>query len=151
MNCTRSATTSTTLRFWPSFDEDGAALVEILTARLGLLAPHHHGEEARLVAFFPALRGVVPVHRQSQIGDRGAARRIPKLRRAGQIPDEEDLVQARHQTTSSVAAGCCFGADRTRLRTGMRVVRKRNTCSFNPSCRSNSFIVVGVEELSMTA
>src|SRR4029453_14203326 len=39
----------------PPFPTDGAALVQVLPARLGLLAPHHHGEEARLFALLPTL------------------------------------------------------------------------------------------------
>src|SRR2546425_9538922 len=54
-------------RLQPAFDEDLAALVEVLAARLGLLAPHHDGEEARLFALLPALRAVVSVARHSAI------------------------------------------------------------------------------------
>src|SRR5439155_18557680 len=46
-------------RLQAALDEDLAALVDVLPARLGLLAPHHHREEARLLALLPALGRVV--------------------------------------------------------------------------------------------
>src|SRR6266850_6300438 len=54
-------------RLQPALDEDLAALVEVFTARLGLLTPHHDREEARLFALLPALRAVVAVHRHAEV------------------------------------------------------------------------------------
>src|SRR4029453_2839570 len=70
-----------------SFHQDGAPLVQILPTGLRLLAPHHHGEEARLFPLLAALRGVVSVDGEPGIGHRGTARRIANLRGAGQVPD----------------------------------------------------------------
>src|SRR5215813_2019372 len=138
-------------RLEPPFHHDRAALVEILPAAFGLLSPHHHGEEAHLVALLAALCRVVPVDRQPEVRDRGAARRIPELRRARQIPHQEHLVQARHQALSSTVAGWAFGVPRTRFFGGTRVVMKRSTCSFRRSCRSNSLMVAGSAAHSITA
>src|SRR5205823_13154270 len=136
-------------RLEPALDEDRAALVEILAAGLRLLAPHHHREEARLFALLAPLRGVVAVHRQPHVGHRGTARRVAQLRGPGQVADEEDLVEARHQTTSSSTSGVLAG--RAFFRTGTRVLRKRRTFSLRRSCRSNSFTMEGSAETSNTA
>src|SRR5262245_1372752 len=136
------------------FDHHGASLVQVLTTALRLLSPHHHRKEAGLLTLLSALGRVVAVHGQPQVGHRRAARRIAQLGGTRQVADEEHLVQARHQTTSSTAAtgaGGCFGTDRTRFFGGTRVERKRRTCSFKPSCRSNSLITAGTAEHSMTA
>src|SRR5262249_26726507 len=138
-------------RLEPSLDHDRAALVQELATALGLFAPDDDGHETRVLALLPGLRREVIIDRQPQVRDRGAARRVSKLGGARQVSDEEYLVEARHQTTSPTAAGCCFGADRTRLRGGTRVDRNRSTCSFSPSCRSNSLITAGVAEHSITA
>src|SRR5689334_4992902 len=79
-----------------SLDEDLAALVEVLAARLGLLAPDDDREEASFLPLLAGLSRVVAVHRQPEIRDGGAARRVAQLRWARQVPDEHDLVQARH-------------------------------------------------------
>src|SRR5580765_6361663 len=84
-------------RLQPALDEDLAALVQVLAARLRLLAPHHDGEEARLLAPLARLGAVVAVHRQPQVGHRGAARRVTKLRGTREVSDQQYLVQARHQ------------------------------------------------------
>src|SRR4030088_1896849 len=60
----------------PPLDHDRATLVEVLATALGLLAPHHHREETGLFAFLSALRRVVPVDGQPEVGHRGAARRV---------------------------------------------------------------------------
>src|SRR6266481_5718378 len=93
-------------RLQPPFHHDGTALVEILPAALGLLAPHHHGEEAHLVALLTTLRRVVAIHGQAKIRHGRAARCISKLRGARQVPHQEHFVEARrHQTLSSTVAG----------------------------------------------
>src|SRR5215831_16421168 len=133
-------------------DHDGASLVQVFAAALGLLTPHHDVEEAGIFALLAALRLIPAVHGEPQICDGHPAGRVAQLRCPGQIADQEYLVQAGHQTASSTAAGCCcFGADLTRFLGGTRVDRKRKTCSLSPSCRSNSLIVAGVAEHSMTA
>src|SRR4029453_5783481 len=138
-------------RLEPSLDHDRAALVEVLAAALGLLAPHDHGQEAGLLALLSALGRIVPVDRQPQIGHRSAAGGIPELGSARQVADQEYPVQARHQTTSSTAGVCGLGADRIRLRTGTRVVKCRSTCSFSVSCRSYSLTTAGTALHSITA
>src|SRR5262249_34937546 len=85
----------------PALDQDGAALVEVLAAALRLLAPHHHCKEAGLFALLAALRRVIAVDRQPQIGHGSPAGRVTKLRRFGQVADQEHLVGARHHLTSS--------------------------------------------------
>src|SRR5262245_28286392 len=140
-------------RLQPALDEDLTALVEVLTARLRLLAPHDNGEEARLLPPLTALHGVVAVHREAQIGHSGAAGRVPELRRAGQVADQQNLIEARHQTTSCTTSspfGSAF-ADRTFLRIGTRVDRKRRTFSLSRSCRSNSFTTADSAETANTA
>src|SRR6266850_8186423 len=136
-------------RLQPALHEDLAALVEILAAGLGLLAPHHHREEAHFLTLLPALGRVVPVDGQSQIRHRGAARRVAKLGGTRQVADQEHLVQARHQLTSSRTSGVFAG--RAFLRIGTRVERKRSTLSLRRSCRSNSFTMAGSAETSKTA
>src|SRR5688572_3078493 len=91
-------------RLQPALDEDLAALVEVLPARLGLLAPHHDGEEAHFLALLAALGAVVAVDRQAQIRHGGAARGVAQLRGTRQVADQQHLVQARHQTTSSTTS-----------------------------------------------
>src|SRR5262245_8437341 len=133
-------------------DHDRASLVEVFAAALGLLAPHDDVQEAGVLPLFAALRLIPAVHGKPQICDRHPAGRIAELWCPGQIADQEYLVQAGHQTASSTTAGrCCFGVDLTRFLGGTRVDRKRNTCSLRPSCRSNSLIVAGVAEHSITA
>src|SRR5262249_24277879 len=133
-------------------DHDGTSLVEVFAAALGLLAPHDEVQEARIFPLLAGLCLITPVHGQPQICDCHPAGRIAELWCPGQIADQEYLVQAGHQPASSTTAGCCcFGADLTRFLGGTRVDRKRNTCSLRPSCRSNSLIVAGVAEHSITA
>src|SRR5262245_27092945 len=138
-------------RLQPAFHEDLAALVEILTARLGLLAPHHHREEADLLTLLPALRRVIPVDCQAQVGDRGTAWRVAQLRGTRQITDQEHLVQARHQPTSSTTSAGALAVDRAFFRIGTRVERKRSTFSLRRSWRSNSFTMAGSADTSKTA
>src|SRR5262245_14981234 len=122
-------------RLQPALDEDAAALVEVLAARLRLLAPHDDGEEARFLPLFTRLRRVVAVDGEPEICDRGTAGRVAQLRGTGQVADEQYLVEARHQTTSSrtllsPAGGSCAFLERARLLgAGTRVDRKRRTFS----------------------
>ena len=113
---------------------------------------HDHREEARLLALLSALGRVGPVDRQPDIGNGRPARRVPQLRRAGEVPDQEDLVQARHQPTSLVAGvtgpegaatAAPLGANFRRPST-TRIVRKRSTDSLSFNCRSYSRSTVGV-------
>src|SRR5262245_3730164 len=133
-----------------TFDEDLTALVEVFAARFGLLAPHDDGEKRRFLAFLATLCGVVPVHREAQISDSGAARGVTKLRGAGQITDQKNFVEARHQPTSSSTSGCGL-LGRAFLRMGTRVERKRSTFSLRRSWRSNSLIIDGSADTSRTA
>src|SRR5262249_20179584 len=126
-------------------------LVQVLAAALSLLPPHHHGEEAGLLALLAALGRVVPVDREPQVGHRGAAGRVAKLGGTGQVAHQENLVEVGHQAFSSTAAGCGFGVPRTRFLAGTRVVMKRSTCSLSLSCRSNSLMAAGSAETSTTA
>src|SRR6185436_7658786 len=137
-------------RLQSAFHEDLAALVEVLAARLGLLAPHHHREEADFFPLLPALRRIVPVDRQPQVRDRGAARRVTELRGTREIADQEHFVQACHQPTSSTTSGN-LAVDRAFLRIGTRVERKRSTFSLRRSWRSNSFTMAGSADTSKTA
>src|SRR5262249_14493719 len=136
-------------RLQPALDEDAAALVEMLAARLRLLAPHDHGEEARFLPLFSRLRRVVTVDREPEIRDRGAAGRVAQFRGTGQVADQQYLVEARHQTTSSrtllspPGVSCAFLERAFLLRVGTRVDRKRRTFSFSRSCRSSSFTMDG--------
>src|SRR5206468_12904357 len=132
-------------------NHDRTAFVEVLAAAFGLLAPYHDGEEARLLALLAALRGVVAVHREPQVRDGSAARRVTELGGARQIPHQKHLVQTRHQVLPSTAAGSRLGVPRTRFLTGTRVVMKRSTCSFSRSWRSNSLMVAGSAMHSSTA
>src|SRR6266446_849414 len=84
-----------------SLDEDFAALVQVLATAFRLLAPDDHREKARLLTPLTRLGRVVAVHGQTQIRHRGATRRVAQLRGARQVADQQDLVEARHQTTSS--------------------------------------------------
>src|SRR5439155_1179602 len=59
------------------------------------------GEEARFLPLLAGLGRVVAVDRHPEIRDGGAAGRVAQLRGAGQVADEQYLVEARHQTTSS--------------------------------------------------
>src|SRR5207249_4706248 len=144
-------------RLEPPLDEDLAALVEVLAARLGLLAPDDDGEEARFLPLLAGLGRVVAVDRHPEIRDGGAAGRVAQLRGAGQVADEQYLVEARHQTTSSrtlVSPSGGSGAFLERaflLRVGTRVDRKRRTFSFSRSCRSSSFTMDGSAFASNTA
>src|SRR3989441_1097063 len=120
-------------------DQDRATLVEVLAAGLRLLAPDDDRDERGLLALLAPLRRVVAVDRKPQVGHGGAARRVAQLWGAGQVTDQEDLVEARHQPTSSSTSGVFAG--RAFLRIGTRVERKRSTLSLRRSCRSNSFII----------
>src|SRR5437867_2034097 len=133
----------------PPLDQDGAALVEVLAAALRLFAPHHDGEEAGFFALLAPLRRVVAIDRQPQIGDGGPAGRVTKLRGLGQVADQEHLVEARHQLTSSSTSWVFAG--RAFLRIGTRVLTKRSTFSLRRTCRSNSFTMDGSAETSKTA
>src|SRR6266550_269688 len=137
-------------RLQTTFDEDLAALVEILAARFRLLAPHDDREKRRFLALLTALGGVVAVHGQAQVGDGSAARGVTKLRGPGQITDQQDFVEARHQPTSSSTSGCGL-LGRAFLRMGTRVERKRSTVSLRRSWRSNSLIIDGSADTSRTA
>src|SRR5438128_2500199 len=136
---------------------DEVALVEVLAARLGLLAPDDDGEEARFLPLLAGLGRVVAVDRHPEIRDGGAAGRVAQLRGAGQVADEQYLVEARHQTTSSrtlVSPSGGSGAFLERaflLRVGTRVDRKRRTFSFSRSCRSSPFTMDGSAFASNTA
>src|SRR5262249_62134751 len=103
-------------------------LLEVFTPALPLLAPPPHREEAGLPALLAPLRRVVAVHRQSQIGHGGPAGRVAKLRGLGQVTDQEHLVEARHQLTSSSTSWVFAG--RAFLRIGTPVLTKRRTFSF---------------------
>src|SRR5207302_4644024 len=132
-----------------SFDENRAPLVEVLTATLRLFAPDDHRQEARFFPALSALRRVPSVHGEPQIADGGAARRVAQLGGSGQVPDQEHLVQARHQPTSSTTSGAFAG--RAFLRTGTRVDMNRRTFSLSRSWRSNSLIIAGSADASRTA
>src|SRR3989441_7498034 len=144
-------------RLEPPLDEDLAALVEVLTARLGLLAPDDDGEEARFLPLLARLRRVVAVDRHPEIRDGGAAGRVAQLRGTGQVTDQQHLVQVRHQTTSSRTLVSPSGGSGNflerafLLRIGTRVDRKRRTFSFSRSCRSSSFTMDGSALASNTA
>src|SRR5262245_7001868 len=133
----------------PALDQDRTALVEVLATALRLLAPDHHGEEAGLFALLAPLRRVVAIDRQPQIGHGGPAGRVTKLRGLGQVADQEHLVEARHQLTSSSTSWVFAG--RAFLRIGTRVLTKRSTFSLRRTCRSNSFTMEGSAETSKTA
>src|SRR3989442_1497719 len=136
-------------RLQASLHEDLTAFVEILAARFGLLAPDHDGEEARLLALLSALGAVVAIHGHPEIGDGRAAGCVSEFRGAGQVADQQDLVEARHQPTSSSTSWVFAG--RAFFRMGTRVDRKRSTFSLRRSCRSNSLTMAGSAETSKTA
>src|SRR5512137_2774266 len=85
-------------------------LGQVLRAALGLFAPDHDGHVAHLVPALPALRGVGAVHRQIEVAHRRPAGRVPKLGVAGQIPHQDDLVEAGHVQASAGAASTGAGA-----------------------------------------
>src|SRR2546422_777304 len=136
-------------RLRAAVDEDRTSLAEVLAAGLRLLAQDDDRDERGLLALLAPLRRVVAVDRKPQVGHGGAARRVAQLWGAGQVTDQEDLVEARHQRTSSSTSGVFAG--RAFLRIGTRVERKRSTLSLRRSCRSNSFIIDGSAETSKTA
>src|SRR2546422_1570168 len=136
-------------RLEPALDQDRTALVEVLAAALRLLAPGDDREERGLFALVAPLRRVVAVDRQPQVGHGGAARRVAQLRGAGQIADQEDLVEARHQPTSSSTSGVFAG--RAFLRIWDLVERKASQFSLRRGWRSNSFTIDGSAETSKTA
>src|SRR5581483_82783 len=82
-------------------DADRAALREVLRAALGLVAPDGDVEVVRLVAPL-AGRGILlaGVHRDAELADGGAARRVAELRILGQVPDEHDAVDVGHYSSS---------------------------------------------------
>src|SRR2546427_10089192 len=85
-------------RLEPPLDEDLAALVEVLAARLGLLAPDDDGEEARFLPLLAGLGRVVAVDRHPEIRDGGAAWREAQLRGAGQVRSEEHTSELQSQS-----------------------------------------------------
>src|SRR5262249_31204141 len=136
-------------RLQASFDEHLTTLVEVLAAALCLLAPHHDREEAGFLALFATLRRVISIDRHAEIGHRRSARGVAQLRGTGQIADQQDLVEARHQTTSSSTSGCGL-LGRRFFRIGRRVERKRSTFSLSRSWRSNSWFIYGSADTSQT-
>src|SRR5712692_5152433 len=80
------------------------ALDEIFAAALRLLSPHHDREETGFLPFLAPLRRVVAIDRQPQISDGSSAGRVTELRGLGQVADQEHLVEARHQLTSSTTS-----------------------------------------------
>src|SRR5437660_131749 len=79
-------------------DRDGAPLAQVLRATLGLVAEDRDAEVVRLVDPLPRLVLSPAVHGDPKTADGGAARRVPKLWIAGQVPYENDPVDA-----------CCHG------------------------------------------
>src|SRR5439155_16022449 len=78
-----------------SAPEDRRTLGEVLAAGLGLLAPRHDVDEQRLLALV-TLHHERAVDRQTEVGDRGAGRRVPKIGIAREVADEENLVERGH-------------------------------------------------------
>src|SRR5262249_42556559 len=74
-------------------DRDGAALREVLRAVLALVAPDGHVEVVRLLG---PLAGLVVlatrVDGDAEAADGHAARRVPQLGVAGQVPHQDDAI-----------------------------------------------------------
>src|SRR6185437_9048908 len=79
----------------PAVDADGAALAEVLRARLGLVAEDRHVEVVGLVDPLAGLVAAATVDGDAQAADRGAAGRVPELGILRQVPDEHDTGDVR--------------------------------------------------------
>src|SRR5262249_8234809 len=75
-----------------SVDRGRPAFREVLGAVLALLAPHRHVEVVRLVDPLARLVLAARVDRHAQRADGGPRRRVPELRVASQVPDENDAI-----------------------------------------------------------
>src|SRR5262249_11895290 len=84
----------------PSVDADGAALREVLRAVLALRAPDGDVEVVRLLRPL-AGGGVLParVHGEPEAADGHAAGRVPELRVAREVADEDDAIDICHGST----------------------------------------------------
>src|SRR5947209_13657130 len=80
----------------PAVDADGAALAQVLRARLGLVAEDRHVEVVGLVDPLAGLVAAAAVDGDAQAADCGAAGRVPELGILRQVPDEHDTVDVRH-------------------------------------------------------
>src|SRR5439155_11532740 len=79
-----------------SVDPDGPALREELGAAFGLPAPDGHVEVVGLVGPLPGLVLTPRVYGETQAAHGRAARRVPELGVARQVPDEHDAVDVGH-------------------------------------------------------
>src|SRR5581483_3057803 len=102
-------------------DSDGAALREVLRAALRLVAEDGDAEVVGLVDPLARLVAAPAVHRDAQAAHGSAARRVPQLGVARQVPDEHDAVDVGHGTPPSPRANLC-SSQRTRAR-GRRPLR----------------------------
>src|SRR5437773_2254640 len=82
-------------------DRDRAALGEVLRAVLALVAPDRDVEVVRLLRPLAGGRILAPrVHREPQAADGHPARRVPELRVAREVADEDDAVDVGHSYSS---------------------------------------------------
>jgi len=80
----------------PPVDDDSVPLAEILSAMLRLLAEHHDIDKTHfffeLIALLEPPAGSQPETRHGR-----PARRVSQLRIAGQIADQDDLIEPCHR------------------------------------------------------
>ena len=76
-----------------AFDENRAALFQILTRDFGGAAPESHIDEGDFFALLAVIERVLPIHGDAEIGDRAAFRRVTHLRgRASGCPRRNTLL-----------------------------------------------------------
>src|SRR5262249_36636553 len=84
----------------PAVDADGAALGEVLRAVLALRAPDGDVEVVRLLRPLAGGRVLAArVHGAPEAADGHAARRVPELRIACEVADEDDAIDICHGPT----------------------------------------------------
>src|SRR5262249_58381494 len=79
-----------------AFDVDLLALLQVLAADLGELAPGHDPMPFRLLGLLPALVDPALGGGETEIGDRLTPGGVAHLRIGSQMSDQNDLVDAAH-------------------------------------------------------
>ncbi|MEY4482977.1 MAG: hypothetical protein RL693_429 [Verrucomicrobiota bacterium] len=79
-----------------AFDENGAALGEILAGEFGEPCPENHIDISDFFTFLSVVSRVNPIHRNGEIGDGAAFRSITDFRVTGEIPHEHYFIVGGH-------------------------------------------------------